>query len=111
VVIDDFDIEGIAVLETKAHTPLIVDADTPLAGAIASQRLESVGRRISQGFDRRGRIQLIQAPHGASVNVLRQSPRSSRREQGLRFLVGEASYHWRSVNKLFMCGKSAEAAA
>jgi hypothetical protein len=39
VVIDDFDIEGIATLETKAHPALAVDANAPLAGPIAFQSL------------------------------------------------------------------------
>jgi hypothetical protein len=111
VVIDDLDVEGIAVLETEAHTPLVVDADTPLAGAITSQNLESIGRRVSQDFNRRGCIQLIQAPHGTSVNILRQSPRPFRRKQRLCFLVGEAPYHRHSINNLFMLDKLLEATA
>lgn len=34
MIINDFDLEGIALLEPKANTPLIIDADAPLPRSI-----------------------------------------------------------------------------
>ena len=49
MVIDDFDIESVALRKAKAHSPLLVDADAPLTFAIALERL------LSRRPSRRGR--------------------------------------------------------
>ena len=56
------DIEGIAVHETKAQTPLIVDTDAPISHSIMLQWLQSVRRRDAQIFDSDRTVQLRQ-PH------------------------------------------------
>jgi hypothetical protein len=111
VVIDDLDIEGITVLETETHAPLVVDADAPLAGAIALQGFEMIGKRLAQVLRTRGAIQVAQPTDCAPQGALREPAGRARKEQPFRFLVGEAPYHWRSINKLFMRGKSAGMAA
>jgi hypothetical protein len=47
VVIHNLDIKGFAIDESEAQPPLVVDADTPLAGAVASQGLQPVRARLS----------------------------------------------------------------
>lgn len=42
MIIGDLDIERIAVAKPEADSPLVVDSDTPLPGAIAAQRLEAI---------------------------------------------------------------------
>jgi hypothetical protein len=111
VVIDDLDVEGIAVLETEAHAPLVVDADAPLAGAIAFEGFEMIGKWLAQVLRTRGVIQVTQPADCAPQDALRESAGRARKEQPLRFLVGEAPYHWRSINNLFIRGKSTRAAA
>jgi hypothetical protein len=89
---------------------LIIDADAPLAGAIAPQGFEVIGRRIAQIFDAHGNVEVLQAQQRAASDGWRQSPRSLRFEEHLRLLVGEAPYHRVIVNCLFTRGKFAGAA-
>ena len=42
MVIDDLDIERIAILEMEAHAPLVVDANAPLPCAVKRQRFQPV---------------------------------------------------------------------
>ncbi len=51
MVVNDFDIEGVAALETETQPPLVIDADAPLTDAAAFQRFESMGRREPQVVD------------------------------------------------------------
>jgi hypothetical protein len=39
VIVDDFNVEGVAVLPVEADAPLVVDPAAPLAGAVAGERL------------------------------------------------------------------------
>ena len=48
MVIDNFNIEGITAFESKTYSPLIVDADAPLALSVAFQRFQTIGRRRAQ---------------------------------------------------------------
>jgi len=45
VVVDDFDVVGVAIFPVKADTLLIVDADTVLAFAVASEGFEVIAGR------------------------------------------------------------------
>src|SRR5690606_8044658 len=48
VVVDELDVFGVAVRPAEAEAELVVDADRMLAGPVALQRLEPVGRRNAQ---------------------------------------------------------------
>ena len=48
VIIDQFDVESIAMLETKADAPLVIDANAPIPFVIARQRFKPVTGRIAQ---------------------------------------------------------------
>jgi hypothetical protein len=119
VVVDDLDIEGVAAFETKAQSPLLVDADAPLAGSIAFQGFEAIGRRLAQVSDSGGEMQVLEATHRAAHDFPWKPQRSSTGEQPFRFLVGEAPYHpaglihpvdfrSSSINNAFMQVKSVE---
>ena len=73
MIIDDFNIKGIAILKAKAYTPLFVDTNTPLPCAIMNQRFQPVGRRKTQILNTRGRIQLHQT-HCRSLENFRRQP-------------------------------------
>ena len=45
VIIDDLDVEGVAVLPAEADAPLIVDPDTVLTLSVARELLQSISRR------------------------------------------------------------------
>lgn len=51
MVIDNFDIEGVAVLEAETHAPLVVDADAPHAFSVALQFFQAVLRGYPQILD------------------------------------------------------------
>ncbi len=46
VIVDDLDVDCVAVIPTKTNAPLIVDPDRVLSGAISPQPLESKAWRF-----------------------------------------------------------------
>ncbi len=44
MVIDDLNIEGIAILEARAYAPLVIDANAPLTFTASTQSLQPVSR-------------------------------------------------------------------
>lgn len=68
MVIDDFDIEHIAILESETDSPLIVHADAMLPLAITLQSLQSVARRGAQKIQRDSGLQLRQLALGNGLN-------------------------------------------
>jgi len=93
VVMDDLDLEGMAILESEAQPPLIVYANAPLPDTITGQGFEPVRWRLAQLVDRRCCFQLIQPHHRATLDSGRQSPRGTGREQPFGILVGKAPDH------------------
>jgi hypothetical protein len=73
MIIDDLDVEGIAVGEPEAYSPLIVDADAPLSGTVASQGFQAIGRRQAEVLDPRCGLQLNES-HGRTLQDLRWQP-------------------------------------
>lgn len=70
MVVADFDVKRVAVFESKADSPLIVDRYRVLPLSIASQRVESVSRRRTQIVEPLGQIDVFEFPCCASSNVL-----------------------------------------
>ena len=64
MVVNDLDVEGIALLPAKANAPLIVDADRVLALAVALQRLEPVAGQAGKVFKRGGSVEDLELPLG-----------------------------------------------
>jgi hypothetical protein len=62
MVIGDFDIVGVASPKLEAHAILIVDADTPLSGAVSRELLEPMGWRDPEVVDGGGGINALE-PH------------------------------------------------
>ena len=50
MVVDDLDVLGARVCPSKAHTELVVHADTVLSGAIARERLQPISGRHTKVF-------------------------------------------------------------
>jgi len=50
MIIDEFNLVGVAVPPNKAYAPLVVDPDAVLAEAVVSERFQHVARRYGQGF-------------------------------------------------------------
>jgi len=73
MIVDDLDIECIAMGKAKADSPLFVDPDRMLPSTVASQRFKSIGRRQPQIFDPGCSIQLPQ-PHGRAPQYVARKP-------------------------------------
>jgi len=106
VVIDDFDLKGMAAFKTEAHAPLVIDADTSLTCTLALQGFKAIGWWILQVFGSRGVVQMSQAQQCSRQDISRQPPRPFRKEQLFGFLVGEAADHGGIVNTLFTACKA-----
>ena len=91
MVVSDCHIEIIAVDKAEAHTPLTIDADTPLPISVPVQCLQPVGRRKPQLFDRNGVLELIQTQYRATQDDGRQSAGFPRAKQALCLFVRKAA--------------------
>jgi hypothetical protein len=83
MIVNDFDVGGALIRPHKAHTPLVVDTNRVLSGAVAFQQFEPVAGRGSKIAQPAGHFQLLQlAPrhgldrgHAWHVPTLEQSLR------------------------------------
>lgn len=73
MIIHDFNIKGIAIFETEAYAPLIVDANAPLTFAVMRQGFQPVRWRHAEIVEADGPIQLGQAHSRTFQYVLRQA--------------------------------------
>jgi hypothetical protein len=105
VVVDNFNVCGVAKFKPKTYTPTAIDADAPLAGQITRQRLKPVGWRLAHIFNSRCRIELRQSHDGAPQDVWRQTARFARHKKSLGFRVAKVFDHGLIINILFI-GKS-----
>lgn len=48
MIVDDFDVECVVIDPPEADTPLVIDADRMLSGAVSEMRFEPVARRIAE---------------------------------------------------------------
>lgn len=68
MVIDDLDVQGVSALEAETNTPLVVDTNAELAGAIATQFFKPVARWHAKEIERR---------RGMNICSLRSAMRST----------------------------------
>jgi hypothetical protein len=73
MVINNFDIIGMAVLPVEAYPPLIVDPDAPLAFSLADKLFQTVSRGYAKKFQICCAMDLGQFAKGRPMYVLRQS--------------------------------------
>jgi hypothetical protein len=97
VIICDFDCFGISGLPTEAHAVLVIDADTVVTGAVASQRFQPIARRNGQLPQILHTIALIQLascnrPKDRGAHLSRR-PRVAAIEDVLGSFIEERSYH------------------
>ena len=69
MVIDEFNLVGIAVLPDEAHAPLVVDPDAVLAEAIVDESLQLVTGRHGQSFQSGRGIDLEELPERNPLGV------------------------------------------
>jgi hypothetical protein len=84
---------GVAVLPAETDTPLVVNADAPLPGTIASQWFEAVPRRNSEEVKTRGAMKLFQLALCSTLGVLWQLDREPAVKELFRFFAGKGCDH------------------
>ena len=72
MVIDDLDIEHVAILPSEADAPLLVDADAVLAGEVALECLERVRWGNHQIAQIRSAIEVLQLLARAALDAMRK---------------------------------------
>jgi hypothetical protein len=93
MVVADFDIMGVAICETKADAPLIVDPNGELTVAISPQPFQLIAGRDTQIINDLRRIQGRQLPFCSFKNIARQPFGPSRQKEPFRLLILERPYH------------------
>jgi len=93
MVINNFNIVGVAVLKAKANPPLLVDADAPLSLAVSCEGFKAVSWRHAQGFDTGGGVEpselVPRGPHPLTTKLADIQPL----EEGGGLFVGERFNH------------------
>ena len=69
MIVRDFYIQRITVLETKAYAPLVVDAHVPLSSAVAFQCFEPIARRGAHLLYDQRQVKLHQLAQCRSFNI------------------------------------------
>lgn len=73
MIINDLDILCMSVLEPETNPPLVVNAETPCARSVSSQRFQSIAGRHTQFFDVCDLVQLQQLAASPLPNIGRQA--------------------------------------
>ena len=93
MVINDFNVMGIATYPTKADPPLVVDADAVLADTVGGEFLQTIRRWDPEVSKTRGGIEHQQLTKGDSVKIRRDPPDPFASEKTLGVGVTEAPDH------------------
>jgi hypothetical protein len=93
VIVDDRDVRAAAVTPNEANPPLIVDANTMLAGPRSLQELEAICGWNSQVIEPLCGIQHAKFATGDGLNSGREPKRSLAVPNALSFPVGKAADH------------------
>jgi hypothetical protein len=99
VIIRDFNVVCITILEAKTDSPLIVDGNSELACPISFQGMEATARRRLQVIQTGGQVDVFQ-PSDCSAQKIRSKPlRFACHEESVRMLVGKRFNH----NRILTC--------
>jgi len=93
MIIDDLDLICIAVTPLEADSPLVVDANAVLAGAIPYQLLEVVPWRNAKVFQCLGSVQKQQFPQSGSLEKAGQLLDGETLKQAFGLLVAKTANH------------------
>lgn len=97
MVIDNLNIESVAILPFEANAPLLVDADAVLARAVASECLELIRWGDHQIAQIRSAIEVLQLLARALLNLIIQALHKCPSEHRLRVFVLEGPDHDQSL--------------
>jgi hypothetical protein len=93
VIVRDLDVVSVTFAPDKADSPLVVDPDAMLTGAVSLQSLQSIARGHSQIMQAHGSIEHQQLLATRPPNVTPKPFRRDILEDGLGALIGKGSDH------------------
>jgi hypothetical protein len=93
MIVHDFDIQSVALLPAKTHSPLPVDPDAVPSLTVPVQGLQPVGGRNTQRIQLHCRVKHPELPHGKPLNVMRQGAGEFAPENALSLLAPERLDH------------------
>jgi hypothetical protein len=93
MIVDDFDVVGIAVPPGEADTPLIVYSDTVPAATVPFESLKSVSRRNQQIKELNSGVQYVQFSQSGALKICAEPLHAAALKQRLSMAVGKARKH------------------
>jgi hypothetical protein len=93
VIVDDLDVERVAVIPVEADPPLIIDPDAMLTLPISREFFQAIPGRHFEVAQRISRVQQEELLQGRSVNILWELSRALAIEDPLGLFVSEAPNH------------------
>lgn len=93
MIINNLDLEGIAVSPPKTDPPLVIDANTVLTGAIALELLQAIAGRDAEIVELLGGVHQPELSEHQPVELGREAPDAFALEQPLRIAIGETGDH------------------
>src|SRR5450759_2177657 len=91
--IGDLNVESVALREAKAHSPLVIDSDAPLAFAITLKSLQTIRWRGLEIFNPSCRVELRKPHRGSTANLRGQAPGEHCRIEPLGLRISEGLNH------------------
>lgn len=99
VIINDFNVVGIAIMPAKTDAPLIIDADAVLSLSVTREYFQTIARRDSQFTNLRNLIQMIKLAKSNTCDGC-PSPALLFPEQVGGLVAFEVTDHTKSVSPL-----------
>ena len=93
MIVDDFDVIGIASGPPEADAPLVVDANTVLTVAIAFELLEAIARRCPEILEPHRRVYVAELSEHDAAEVRRKATNVLALPEALGVAVGEVLDH------------------
>lgn len=91
--VDDLNLMGVAIPPAKTDAPLLVHANTVLAGSIATELLQSISRRHSEVTELLGRVRRHKSAQHRAPEIRGKSSDGFTSEQSLGITIGEGLDH------------------
>ena len=88
MIINNLDPEGVHVSPPKADPPLVIDANTVLAGAIALELLQTIAGRDAEIIELLGGVDDAELPEHEPVEIGGEAPDAFAMKKPLRVAMG-----------------------
>ena len=93
MIINKLDLVGVPIFPPRADSPLVIDTNTVLAGAIAFELLQAVAGRDAEILELLGGVNDTELPEHQPMELGGEAPDAFTPEEPLRVPIGEAGDH------------------